>query len=320
MDSMITLSPSALSFGVQTSGFVSAAKTVTLKNNGTTSYTMGAISMVGAFPTDFAQTNTCGTTVAAGATCTISVTFDPTASENANAQLLITATNGSVLGFQMTGTGNIPISLNPRNVTFPTTLIGTTSAGKTNTFTNKSGVNIFFTNLALEGANQSDFSFTTTCPINNGVALAPGASCTSTVFFKPTITPGQNETVTLVYYGSFTLLKQGLLLNGVGTAVAVTPTSLTFPTTKVGATSSPMTVTFQNAGSTALTISSVSWTGTQPYFSQTNTCGTSVPANSSCTFSITFSPLTTGTFTATMSIGDPDITGPQKVTVTGTGN
>jgi len=105
----------------------------------------------------------------------------------------------------------------------------------------------------------------------------------------------------------------------VGTAVAVTPTSLTFPTTKAGTTSSPMTVTFQNAGSTALTISSVSWSG-QNDFDETNTCQPSVPANSSCTFSITFRPGSVGTFTATLSIGDSDITGPQKITVTGTGN
>jgi len=324
-DSLISLSPNMLSFGTQTSGIPSAAKTVTLKNNGTTSYTVPLPpSFVGSSPSDFTQTNTCGGSIAAGATCTFSIVFNPTASEKANAQMLLTASNGSVQGVQMTGSGNIPIMLTPRNVTFPTTLIGTTSAGKTNTFTNKSGVNIFFTNnggtgIDLEGVNQNDFSFTTTCPNNNGVALAPGASCTSTVFFKPTITPGQNETVTMVYYGNFTLVKQGLLLNGVGTAVAVTPTSLTFPTTKAGTTSSPMTVTFQNAGSTALTISSVSWSG-QNDFDETNTCQPSVPANSSCTFSITFRPGSVGTFTATLSIGDSDITGPQKITVTGTGN
>lgn len=324
-DSVMTLSPGLLSFGTETSGIKSAVKTVTLKNTGTTSYTMGTISFVGAYSTDFAQTNTCpaaGGTLAAGASCTFSVTFDPTASENANAQLLITATNGSVIGFQMTGTGNIPISLTPRNITFPTTLIGTTSADKSTTFTNKSGVNIVFSLIDLEGVNQTDFTIdltNSTCMTLPSSTLAPGASCTTNVNFHPTITPGQNETVTLVYYGNFTLAKQGSLLNGEGTAVKVTPTSLTFPTTKAGTTSSPMTVTFQNAGSQALTISSVSWTG-QNDFAQTNTCQPSVPANSSCTFSITFTPSIVGTFTATLSIGDPDLTGPQKITVTGTGD
>ena len=325
-DSLISLSPNMLSFGTQTSGIPSAAKTVTLKNNGTSSYTVPLPpSFVGSSPSDFTQTNTCGGSIAAGATCTFSIVFDPTASEKANAQMLLTASNGSVQGVQMTGTGNIPISLTPRNVTFATTLIGTTSAGKTNTFTNKSGVNIVFSKIDREGQNQSDFSIDSASPCLTlaNATLAPGASCTSTVYFSPTITPGQNETVTMVYYGNFTLVKQGLLLNGVGTAVKVTPTSLTM-TTKAGTTTTG-TVSFQNAGSVALAISSVNFTnGTANVFSlQSNTCnfpGGSVPANSTCTLTVLFGPTTTGTFTATMKIGDPDITGPQQVSLTGIGN
>jgi hypothetical protein len=226
----------------------------------------------------------------------------------------------------MTGTGNIPIMLTPRTQTFPTTLLFVKSAGKTNTFTNSSGVNIYFTLIDLEGVNQNDFSFTSTCagggpPFNYGVPLLPGASCTSTVYFTPTMQPAGNETVTMVYYGNFTLAKQGLLINGEGTAVKVTPTSYTFPNTTVGQTSTKA-ITFQNASTTPMAISSIGWAGTEPYFSQTNTCnypGGSVPANSTCTITVTFAPLTKGTFTATMSIGDPDWTGPQVVSFTGTG-
>lgn len=325
-DSWITLSPSTISFGTQTSGFASAAKTVTLKNTGTTAYTMGTPSYVGASSTDFTtQSSTCpaaGGTVKAAGSCTFSIVFTPTASESANSQLTITATNGSVLGAQLTGSGNIPITLTPRTQTFPYQLLGTKSAGKTNTFTNDSGVNIYFTLIDLEGVNQNDFSFTSTCagggpPFNYSVPLLPGASCTSTVYYSPTVTGG--ETTTMVYYGNMTLLKQGLLISGQGTAVKLTPTSYTFPTTKVGTSSTPKVFTFQNAGSTALTISSVNWSG-QNDFSQINTCQPSVPANSSCTFTITFTPTAVGTFTATLSIGDPDPTGPQKITVTGTGN
>jgi hypothetical protein len=320
-DNTISLTPSVLAYGTQTSGAsYKVTKTTTLKNSGTTTYTVGTIAFIGAYNTDFTQTNTCGTTVAAGKTCTISVTFIPTASEAANAQMTITASNGSVIAVQTIGTGNIPIYLVPRTMNFTTyQLIGTKSSGKTDTFTNKSGVDIYFTNLDLEGVNQNEFSFTTTCPINNGVPLLPAASCTSTVFFSPTASGG--ATTTQVYYGNFTLVKQGLLISGNGTAVKVSPTTLNFPNTTVGGTSSPMTITFQNAGSTAMAISSTSFSGTAPYWSiLTNTCGTSVAANSSCTYGIVFKPQAVGTFTATFSIGDPDPTGPQKVTLNGTGD
>ncbi len=323
-DNLISLTPSVLAYGTQTSGAAyKVTKNITLKNNGTTAYTLGTISFVGAFSTDFTQTNTCGTTVAAGQSCTISVTFIPTASEAANAQLTITASNGSVIAAQTIGTGNIPIYLAPRSQTFPTTLLFTKSAGKTNTFTNKSGVNIYFTLIDLEGVNQNDYSFKTTCGgTNYTTPLLPGASCTSTVYFTPTFQqPVGNETTTMVYYGNFTLLKQGLLINGEGTAVKVSPTTLNFPTTKVGVTSAPMTITFQNAGTTAMTISSATFSGTAPYWSiLTNTCGSSVPPSSSCTYGIVFTPQAVGTFTATFKIGDTDWTGPQQVTLNGTGD
>jgi hypothetical protein len=326
-DSWLTLSPSTYSFGTQTSGEKSAIKSFVLKNTGTTAYTMGTITFGGpAYATDFTQTNTCpvaGAALAAGASCDLNVTFEPTASEFADAQLLITSTNGSVLGLQMTGSGNIPITLTPRVQTFPTTLLFTKSKGATNTFTNDSGVDIYFTLIDLEGANQNDFSFTSTCagggpPFNYSVPLLPGASCVSTTYFTPTMQPTGNETTTFVYYGNFTQVKQGLLINGVGTAVKVSPISITFPNTTVGVTSAAKTVTFTNAGTSALAISSVSWNG-QNDFAQTNTCQPSVPAKSGCTFSFTFTPSAVGTFTATLSIGDSDVTGPQKITVTGTG-
>jgi hypothetical protein len=328
-DNVISLSPSVLGFGKQTSGIASSPKVVTLKNNGTTTYTLGTVAFVGANSTDFTKTTTCGATVAAGMTCTFSIVFKPTASEIVDDQMTITASNGSVLGVQLQGTGNIPIFLTPRKMTFPNTLLGTTSAAMTDTFTNESGVNIVFTKIDLEGVNQNDFSIqpTSTCLTLANATLAPGASCQSQVTFHPTVNPGTNETVTQVYYGNFTLVKQGLLINGVGTAVKVSPTSITFPQVTVGGTSTSV-VTFQNAGPTTMQISSANFiNGTANVFSiQSNTCnfvsgsGGSVPPNSSCTFTLAFTPTTTGTQTATFQIGDGDVTGPQKVSLSGTGN
>jgi hypothetical protein len=293
-DSWITLSPGLISFGTQTSGFKSSPKTITLKNNGTTAWTMGPVTYAGGSYTDFSTSSqTCpasGGTVAAGASCTISVVFDPTGCENADAQILISPASGQI-GNVLTGTGNTPITLSPRTQTFPTTLLGNKSTGLTNTFTNNSGIDLYFSKIDLEGVNQTDYSFTTTCGNNNGVPLLPGASCTSTTFFSPTVNPAVNETTTFVYYANICLVKQGLLINGDGTAVKVTPNKITFPTTKVGSTATSV-VTFQNAGNTAMTISGAYFNpATANVFSvQSNTCGWapgtngSVPANSSCTF------------------------------------
>src|SRR5579862_2080692 len=211
-----------------------------------------------------------------------------------NAHLKATSTNGSIDGTQMAGTGNVPVMVKPEGLTFAEQLVGTRSAGKTVTFTNDGSVDVHFTNVFLEGVNANDFSFTSTCGVN-GDSLAPGASCTSTIYYTPSVAGG--DFVIQLYKGNFT--QQEVSIGGTGTAVVIQPQSLTFPKTPVGDTSAPKTVIFKNVGPTALPITSIVWSGTEPYFGETNTCGSSLPAYSSCAFSITFSPLTAGTFTAT---------------------
>ena len=331
LDGNLVLSPGDVGFGSQTSGDKSAAKTVVLTNQGTTAYTMGTMSTIGTDPGDFTQTNNCpaaGATLAAGKTCTYTNYFTPTACEIANAQLLIT--NGSsFVGYQEQGTGNIPIMLTPRTIEFNTyTLIGTSSNPKTATFTNESGVNIVFSLIDLEGVNQTEFSMeapsTGTYCGTGGLTLAPGASCETNIVFTPT--ESGDASVTLVYYGNFCTQKQGALITAEATAVKVTPASLSFGTVTIGQ-DATKTVTFQNTGSTALAITSaniINGTAPVPFSILSNTCGFvqgsggSVPANSSCTFTLEYDPTVAGTQTATFSIGDPDPTGPQQVSLTGT--
>src|SRR5205085_481666 len=67
----VTLSPSSLNFGNQTVGTTSASQAVTLTNNQSVSLSITSITTSG----DYAQTNTCGTSLAANSSCTINVTF-----------------------------------------------------------------------------------------------------------------------------------------------------------------------------------------------------------------------------------------------------
>jgi len=76
--SNVTVTPMALTFTAQSCRLTSNPQVVTLKNGGATTLTVSSIAFSGTNPGDFAQTNTCGTSVAGGASCTISVTFKPT--------------------------------------------------------------------------------------------------------------------------------------------------------------------------------------------------------------------------------------------------
>jgi urease beta subunit len=72
-----TLTPTSLSFAGQV-GTTSAAQTATLRNTGTATLNVSSIGFTGGDAGDFAQTNTCGATLAPSASCTISATFRPT--------------------------------------------------------------------------------------------------------------------------------------------------------------------------------------------------------------------------------------------------
>jgi hypothetical protein len=99
---VVVLSPTSLDFGGQLVTTTSAAKMITLKNNGNATLNLMPIASSG----DFAETNTCGATLAAAMSCSISVTFTPTATGARNGAITITDdANGSPQTVPLTGTG-----------------------------------------------------------------------------------------------------------------------------------------------------------------------------------------------------------------------
>jgi len=72
------VSPLAIDFPRQTPGVATSPKAITLKNAGVATMTISSIAIGGSNPGDFSQTNTCASSLAAGATCQISVIFTPT--------------------------------------------------------------------------------------------------------------------------------------------------------------------------------------------------------------------------------------------------
>jgi len=102
-------------------------------------------------------------------------------------------------------------------------------------------------------------------------------------------------------------------------AVALSPQSLAFGNQTINNSSNPRTVTLVNAGSAPLNIppNGISVTG---QFSQTNNCGSVVPAGGgTCTIQVTFTPTQTGSVTDQVTISDDAAGSPQSITVTGTG-
>lgn len=102
-------------------------------------------------------------------------------------------------------------------------------------------------------------------------------------------------------------------------AAVVTPGSLAFASQAENTTSSSQPISIQNTGTIPLQISGTSITGTDASaFAVSNTC-TTVQPNTSCVISVTFTPDTVGTLTATLSISDNASGSPQTVNLSGTG-
>jgi hypothetical protein len=204
--SLISISPTALGFGSVAIGSSSAAQSVTVTNSGTAAAPVGSISVTG----DFTQTNTCGTSIAAGSSCPVSVTFRPTVAGTRTGTLSVTV-SGITNTVPLSGTGVAPgpiLNANPSSLTFPGTIVGASSATQAVTVTN-SGT----TSATVSGVSASgDFSQT-----NNCSTLAVGASCTVTVTFTPTTAGTRTGAVTITSDANNSPTSIALTGSGIGT-------------------------------------------------------------------------------------------------------
>jgi len=112
---------------------------------------------------------------------------------------------------------------------------------------------------------------------------------------------------------------QTIALTGTGTVVKLSPTNLDFGDQRVGTISRPQTVRLTNTGSTSLSIGGIAIVGNNfGDFVETTTCGSSVPANSSCAIDVRFRPTAEGERTASVKVRHNG-GGAEAVNLTGTG-
>jgi hypothetical protein len=307
---VVNLSLSSYNFGNQPIGTTSSAAPITLTNTGNAPLNITSVTIAGTNSGDFAETNNCGATVAAGTSCTLSLTFIPTVVGSETGTLTITDNaSPATQTVSLTGTGTAPlVSLSPTSLTFPAQLVGASSSAQSVTLSNTGSATLSITSITASG----DFSQTNTC----GSSLAASARCTLSVTFTPTATGSRSGSLTITDNAS--PATQTVSLTGTGTTplVSLSPTSLTFPAQLVGTSSSAQSVTLSNTGSATLSITSITASGD---FSQTNTCGSSLAASASCTLSVTFTPTASGSRSGSLTITDNASPATQSVSLTGTG-
>ena len=192
----VSLSPQSLDFGRVLVG-TSSSQLATLTNTGAAAITVNNVTLTGA---DFSPASTAaasspcptaGSTLNAGASCTVAVTFKPSTAATLRGTLSVaTSATPLPLTVALSGVGTQPLlSVAPTSLAFGNTLLGSSS---TLSLTLRNAGND-----AVDGLNLSatqDFNVTSTCGITT---LNAGSSCSISVTYHPTATGNTSGTLTI---------------------------------------------------------------------------------------------------------------------------
>jgi len=301
-----SVSPQSLAFGNQIVSTASAAQVATLSNTGNAPFQISAISITG----DFTQNNNCGSSLAAGASCNINVTFIPTATGSSGGTLSIQTTQPSqTSSVALSGVGILGIpGVSPQSLAFGNQIVNTASAAQVATLSNTGNAPFQISAISISG----DFTQNNNC----GSSLAAGATCNINLTFVPAITG--SRTGTLSIQTTQPSQTSTVALSGVGILgiPSVSPQSLAFGTQVVNTASAAQVATLSNTGTAPFQISAISISGD---FTQNNNCPGSLAAGASCNINVTFVPAAAGSRSGTLSIQTSQPSQTSIVPLSGTG-
>lgn len=290
----IALDPSALTFASQQAGSASPSQNVKVTNTGSANLIVSLVSTNG----DFTESDDCmSSPIAPNASCTVSVSFLPSASGSRTGILTV---YGNVSGGQasaaLTGTGTPPaaIVLTPSALLFSGTSVGAASGSQNITISNTGSGSENIQTPVIAG----DFKLAAnTC----GQSLPANTGCTVSVVFMPT-SSGTRRGILTVSDDAGTQVAR---FTGVGTTPATDalfPLGLAFSAQELSTRSASQQITLVNAGGVALTLIAAQVTSGD--FNVVSDCGNSLAARSTCTFAVTFVPKRLGQQGGVLTIAD----------------
>ena len=293
--SNLAISPNTRDYGSIVVGGMSATMSMSVTNNGGAATGMLTSALSGGSAAEFTITaDTCaGQTLAAAATCTVTVQFRPAAPPSAkSASLTVSGTPGGAIAAQLNGVALAPaqLSLTPSSPNFGSVVAGSSGSPTTLTVTNTGGVATGAITAMRGGADMSDFAITS----NTCSTLSPGVSCLIGVTFTPAAIGAKTASLTVTSSpggsAAATLSGTGVIAG----TLTITPESKAFGGALPGATTSATSFTVRNTGGTSTTAITTSVTGThaaQFPISAGDTCqGAILAPSATCTLSVTFAP------------------------------
>jgi len=298
---VLGVSPSSLIF-LGTVGLTVSPQTVTVSNTGGAPLANVGFQIMGLSASNFSYGSTdCGATLANGSSCTVQVTYTPTAG-GATATLAVSSSTSGVAAasVSLSGTGQTPagLNVNPALLAFPIVSPGQISPALTVTLTNTGG------------SAAASLSLTATLPfslVQNtcGATLSNVSgqnSCSTGVIFSPTLNGPYTGTLTIA---SPSLTASTIIpLSGTGGtpgSVQALPNLIAFPQTGVNLFSTTVTVTFTNPDSVN-SLGSFSLSVSAGFRLVSTTCASTLAAGASCTAIVEFAPTSPGPQSGSLTV------------------
>lgn|SRR5579862_33254 len=285
----VTAFPSAVSFGQVAMGSTSTAQVV-LTNMRSGRINLSGVSASGSgfsangisFPT----------TLGAGQSVTLNVTFTPQSANASEGSLFV---SGAQLSIPLAGTGAASgqLTANPASLAFGSVQTGQSST-LTDSLTNTGAASVTISQATVTGTGFS------VSGLNLPLVLNPGASVTFTTMFAPSSATNATGATTVSSNASNSTVT--VALNGTGTAqgqLIIAPTAVNFGNTTVGSTVSQTTSI--SASGASVTVSSANLNSNEFAVSGISLPVT-IPAGQSVPVTMTFSPQTSGTANAVLSV------------------
>jgi hypothetical protein len=317
----LVVSPASLSFS-GTVGQTISPQTVTVSNTGGAPLANVGFQITGLSAGSFSYgTTTCGATLANGSSCTVQVTFTPTAAGGATASLVVSSSTSGVapVTVSLSGTWQTPAGLSwlvngmsASQIVFPIVTPGQSSPVQTVTLTNNGGSAA--TSLTL--TPTAPFSLVLdTC----GSTLAAGTSCSTGVIFSPMLNGPYSGTLTIA---SPSLTASTVIpLSGTGGtpgSIQALPSLIDFPQIGVNLLSSPVTVTLTNPDSVN-SLGSFSIAVTAGFKLVSTTCGSTLAAGASCAAVVEFAPTIAGAQSGSLMVTSSALPTGASVPLSGVG-
>ncbi len=293
----LTVTPTSIDFGAQLVARVSSARTVEVRNDGTASLDVTALTISGTDASAFALVSPPGlpSTIAPGAKLTLSITIKPSVI-GAHSAALDIVTSGGAGKVTLAGVGiSSALSVTPATLEFGTIKAPGSVGPKTVTITNTSADTL----TLKEGTLAAMSGFTATSFAGD---LAAGASKTVDITFNGAMAGDYAATLTIETTDT-TVPTATVKLTGkaLSSWLAVNPTTLEFGEVRVSESSGEQTVTVTNQSTVAIKIAAA--TTDDPSFVVSGLdLKTAIEPGKSISFGVGFLPTSVGDKTGKLGL------------------